>query len=144
MATALHTPYDHLHVGRDLTGDPDRPLATVHPLPTSTGSESRAVFLRRRLVVALVTLLTVAALAMAFQSTGTAATGNTVTDTVGPALVPIASTVTLLPGQTLWELAVDATVPGEDPRVMLESIRQLNGFTSDLVPAYTTVAIPGE
>lgn len=136
MATALATPYDQLDLAPDVAVPPS--LATVHRLRPSAPRASSVIYLRRRVTVATVAVLAVLALALAFQSSGSAATGAT-----APALVTIAETVTLLPGMTLWELAVDATAPGQDPRVVLDSIRQLNGFSSDLVPAWTTVAIPG-
>ena len=111
--------------------DPDH-LAPVIPLRPRPAATPTHVYWRRRAVVALV----VAALAVAVL----AVFGS-------PAAVPAAepagvTTVTLQPGDTLWDVAVAATPAGGDPRVMLERIRALNGFDGDVVPAWTVVVLP--
>lgn len=143
MATAIATPYDRLPAvavpapsGRPA---PDRPLAPVIPLRPTPAPTPAAVYRRRRLVAAVLVLATVALAVVGLRSL---LTGAPAVAAPAPALVPIVETVVLEPGDTLWELAVAHTPADGDPRVMLESIRQLNGFTGDAIPAWTTVAIP--
>lgn len=66
--------------------------------------------------------------------------GSLVADADGP--TPVGQTVTVQPGQTLWDLAVAHTPDGSDPRVTLDRIRDLNGLTGADVPAWTPVVLP--
>lgn len=152
MATAFATPHDL--APRDLALDraldlareelapwdvpvaPERPLATVTPIRQTV---SDATFLRRRVMAVLMVLAAVAVVVGGLQSMTPSVP---MIATQGGQIV-IAENIQLQPGDTLWDLAVAATPPGQDPRVMLEAIRGLNGFTSDVVPVWTTVAIPG-
>jgi hypothetical protein len=111
--------------------DPDH-LAPVIPLRPRPAPTPRQVFWRRRAVVGLVVVaLAVAVLAVFGSPTA-----------VAPATPAAVATVTLQPGDTLWDVAVGATPAGGDPRVMLERIRALNGFDGDVVPAWTVVVLP--
>ncbi len=66
--------------------------------------------------------------------------GSLVADADGPTAV--GQTVTVQPGQTLWDVAVTHAPDGTDPRVALDRIRDLNGLTGDTVPAWTPVVLP--
>ena len=66
--------------------------------------------------------------------------GSLVADADGP--TPVDQTVTVQPGQTLWDVAVAHTPEGTDPRVTLDRIRDLNGLTGEQVPAWTPVVLP--
>ena len=46
------------------------------------------------------------------------------------------------PGETLWDVAVANAPSGVDPRTYLAEIRDLNGFASATVPAWTVVLLP--
>ncbi|MGH3520533.1 MAG: LysM peptidoglycan-binding domain-containing protein [Haloechinothrix sp.] len=49
--------------------------------------------------------------------------------------------VTVLPGQTLWDVAT-TYAPGSDPRAVVRRIAELNGLTSDSVPAGYPLSVP--
>lgn len=66
--------------------------------------------------------------------------GAVMADADGP--TPVGQTVTVQPGQTLWDLAVTHAPAGTDPRVTLDRIRDLNGLTGTDVPAWTPVVLP--
>ena len=66
--------------------------------------------------------------------------GSLVADADGP--TPVGQTVTVQPGQTLWDVAVTHAPDGTDPRVTLERIRDLNGLTGADLPAWTPVILP--
>ena len=74
--------------------------------------ESHATYRRRRLGALLVT----AALAFAIYAGGNA----------GAESPPIHHTVE--PGETLWEITVEHYPPSEDPRPIIEEIRETNGL----------------
>lgn len=61
-------------------------------------------------------------------------------DADGPA--DLGQTVTVLPGQTLWDVAAAHTPAGADVRATLDRIRGLNGLTGADVPAWTVVVLP--
>lgn len=66
--------------------------------------------------------------------------GALVADADGPTAV--SQTVTVAPGDTLWDVAVAHTPDGADPRRTLDRIRDLNGLTGSDVPAWTAVVLP--
>ena len=66
--------------------------------------------------------------------------GSLVADADGP--TPVGQTVTVQPGETLWDVAVAHAPDGTDPRVTLDRIRDLNGLTGAPVPAWTPVVLP--
>ena len=66
--------------------------------------------------------------------------GALVADADGPTAV--SQTVTVAPGETLWDVAVAHTADGGDPRATLDRIRDLNGLTGTDVPAWTAVVLP--
>jgi LysM repeat protein len=49
--------------------------------------------------------------------------------------------VTVLPGQTLWEIAA-TSVPGADPRDVVLEIRELNGLTDSRIFAGQELLVP--
>ena len=59
----------------------------------------------------------------------------------GPA-PQVAGQTVLAPGETLWDVAVTHGPQGADVRSYLAAIRELNGFTSADVPAWTVVLLP--
>lgn len=77
---------------------------------------------RGRLTIFLGTVVALVVLAVALGSTTVA------TDEPG-APVP-ARTVTVLPGQTLWDLALTANPKGQDVRVTVDDIMRLNSLES--------------
>lgn len=66
--------------------------------------------------------------------------GALVADADGP--TAISDTVTVQPGQTLWDVAVAHTADGGDPRETLARLRDVNGLTGTDVPAWTPVVLP--
>jgi len=58
-----------------------------------------------------------------------------------PAQAPATQSVTVLPGQTLWEIA-DASTAG-DPRDAVIEIRELNGLPDSQVFAGQVLLVPG-
>ena len=68
--------------------------------------------------------------------------GAMIADADGP--TPVGQTVTVQPGQTLWDVAVAHTPDGADPRGTLDQIRDLNGLTGTQVPAWTPVVLPAD
>ena len=93
----------------------------------------RAVFVRRRILVAAAVLMTVLVLSLGIGAVGVGArTGE----------AEVAGTVTVAPGETLWEVAVSTAPDGVDPRQQLAEIRELNGLSPSEVRAWTVVLIP--
>ena len=54
---------------------------------------------------------------------------------------PATATVTVHPGQTLWQIA-RAAAPGDDPRDTTDRIRSLNGLGSSVVQAGQRLIVP--
>ncbi len=127
----------------DLLVDLDDALAPhrvpVPPAPLRLVSErrtdqpTRATYLRRRVVAVLVAAVLLVGLAAALGVGGADADGPT----------PIASTVTIQPGQTLWDVAAAVTPAGGDVRATVDDIVELNGLDGTNVAAWTVIAIPG-
>jgi LysM repeat protein len=86
------------------------------------GAEHLRLTRRGRLTIFLATVAALVVLAVALGSTTVA------TDEPG-APVP-ATTVTVLPGQTLWDIAVAANPKGQDVRVTVDDIMRLNSLES--------------
>ena len=103
------------------------PVVRLHP----HGAPSARVRRNRRVAVLFVVGL---ALLLALGA------GSLIADADGP--TEIGQTVTVQPGQTLWDVAVTHAPDGADPRVTLDRIRDLNGLTGDQVPAWTPVVLP--
>lgn len=55
---------------------------------------------------------------------------------------PVAGQTVLAPGDTLWDVAVTHRPDGTDVGSYLAAIRELNGFSSASVPAWTVVLLP--
>lgn len=55
---------------------------------------------------------------------------------------PVAGTVTIGPGETLWDVAVATAPDGVDVREQLTAIADLNGFDGSGVEAWTVVLLP--
>ncbi|MGB3373864.1 MAG: LysM peptidoglycan-binding domain-containing protein, partial [Microbacterium sp.] len=50
-------------------------------------------------------------------------------------------TVTVLPGDTLWSIAVQVA-PAVDPRDVIDDIMRLNNLSGGTIQAYSSIAIP--
>ena len=111
-----------------------------HPaLPTTASSPrwhrarpSRVTFLCRRAAVITVLLIAVFALGVGIGRAGAG----------GQAGHDVAGTVTIEPGETLWDVAVATAPDGVDPRRQLAEIRHLNTLTSAKVRPWMVVLIP--
>ncbi|HUG74490.1 MAG TPA: LysM peptidoglycan-binding domain-containing protein [Acidimicrobiia bacterium] len=45
-------------------------------------------------------------------------------------------------GDTLWEIALDVTPPGDDVRIVVEDIKRHNGLTSSLIMPGQVLLVP--
>ncbi len=87
---------------------------------------TRAKYRRRRLGA----LFVVAVLAFAlYAGAGAGAEQATVPHTVAP-------------GETLWDIAVENTLPGEDPRSKVEEIREANDLSGSTIHPGMTLEVP--
>lgn len=107
---------------------PDAAVGAAHRLAPPT----RAAAWRRRAAAASIPLLLALALTGLFGG-GTADAGPT---------DPVAGSVTLQPGDTLWDVAATTAPDGTDTRDQLARILLLNGFDSDEVQPWTVVLLP--
>jgi hypothetical protein len=111
----------------------DAHVAEVLDLDAARARRAGAPRVRRNRVAAVLFVLGLAVvLAMG--------AGALVADADGP--TPVGQTVTVQPGDTLWDVAVAHTADGQDPRATLDRIRDLNGLTGTDVPAWTPVVLP--
>jgi LysM repeat protein len=60
---------------------------------------------------------------------------------LGPAGAPQLASHTVAPGETLWGIAAQYR-PGEDPRAVIEQIKQVNGLRSVTVQPGQVVLVP--
>jgi Tfp pilus assembly protein FimV len=113
-----------------------RHLTLVPPAAASPASEPHLRLTRRgRLTIFLGTVLALVVLAVVLGSTTVA------TDEPG-APVP-ATTVTVMPGQTLWDIASDANPAGQDIRTTVADIMRLNSMESaGELQAGSQIAVP--
>lgn len=86
---------------------------------------------RGRLAITLVVAVLLAAVAVVGARAAWAA----------PTSAPATATVTVLPGQTLWQIA-SSSAPGADPRDAIIEIRELNGLTGSQVFAGQVLTVP--
>lgn len=49
---------------------------------------------------------------------------------------------TVVPGETLWEITVEHYSPSEDPRPIIEEIREMNGLEGYRIHPGTTLELP--
>lgn len=90
---------------------------------------------RGRLAITLVVAVLLAAVAVVGARAVWAAPATTLT------AAPTAATVTVLPGQTMWQIASSAA-PGSDPRDAIIEIRELNGLPDSQVFAGQVLTVP--
>lgn len=115
-----------------------QPAATLVSIPSasvvdrSLAPRSRAVYWRRRAVVAAGFVLLVLALTGLFGAGGAEADLQD----------PVAGHVVVEPGQTLWDVAAATAPGGTDTRAQLAAIIDLNGLRDSAVPAWTVVLLP--
>lgn len=121
-ATAPH----RIAAGRDAQLAEVIPLHGVRPRRAVSARVRRHRVAGVLLAIGLAVVLALGAGALGADADGPSATGQT---------------VTVQPGQTLWDIAVAHTDDG-DPRVTLERIRDLNGLSGTDVPAWTPVVLP--
>jgi Tfp pilus assembly protein FimV len=111
------------------------PALSTPPTPAEVAAlrpASRASAWRRRLGAVAVLVL------LAFLLT--AAIGRV---TAGAQLAdPVAGTVTVGPGETLWDVAAATAPAGVDVREQLEAISDLNGFDGGNLDPWTVVLLP--
>lgn len=55
---------------------------------------------------------------------------------------PVAATITVAPGETLWDVAAATAPDGVGVREQLAAIEQLNGFDGAVLQPWTVVMIP--
>lgn len=103
----------------------DRRIAALRPASRASAWRRRAGAVAA--LVLLVFLLTVAI--------GRVTAGAELAD-------PVAGTVTVAPGQTLWDVAAATAPAGVDAREQLAAIVELNGFDGSSVDAWTVVLLP--
>ena len=105
--------------------------AVVYRFPTEmiTARRARArVVRRRRAVVGLATVLVAGALLLATGPSGVATAGA---DRAVPA------TITVQPGDTLWEVAQRFAPPGTDLRAYVATVDELNAIEGPIHPGMT-------
>jgi hypothetical protein len=106
-----------------------RPAAARSPRPAP------ARLTRRGRLLVTVVLLVVAVGAAVLLGGGAPALAGTDRPTVTHARV------TVLPGQTLWQIA-ERAAPGSDPRETVQRILDLNGLQTSQVEAGTALLLP--
>jgi LysM repeat protein len=114
-----------------------RPTAVVSaPVRIHPAAPTPALRLTRRgrVLVTLVLLVVAAAAVLLLRAPATASTGST-------SHAPVARSVTVAPGQTLWEIAREAR-PGVDPRDTVDRIMEMNGLSSASVQAGRQLFVP--
>lgn len=112
--------------GLDVGIWPNPPAPLAPPIPLRRPLPDRATRIRRRRLTALV-LLTVVGFAVVSMLRWTAA--NVVGDDSSPQPITTSEYV-VQPGDTLWTIA-ERVAPGEDPRPIVDELRERNG-DSDL------------
>lgn len=95
-------------------------------------SQRRSLHLRRRLAVSLGLAVMVLVLTAGIGGLGAQAQLED----------PVAGSVVIAPGETLWDVAVASAPEGVDARRQLEAIRQLNGIEGSQVRAWQVVLLP--
>jgi hypothetical protein len=103
-----------------------RPAAVAPPRPVRLTR-------RGRVLVALVLLTMIAVAFLVLRAPATASTGDPT--------APVARTVTVEPGQTLWQVAREVR-PQADPRETIARITEMNGLTSASVQAGRQIYVP--
>lgn len=126
-------------VGAPARASSARRPATVTALPRGGAAGSNDLVVvgspvrgRRALVVVVATLVLAIAFALLAGFGGASADGD----------APVAATVTLEGGETLWGLAQEITPADDDVRTTVAAIMDLNDFTSPTLPAGTIVQLP--
>lgn len=115
-----------------IAAERDSHVADVIPLHRDRPRRAVSARVRRHRVVGVLFAVGLAiVLALGAGALGAVADGPTA----------VGQTVTVQPGQTLWDVAVAHSGAG-DPRVTLERIRDLNGLTGTDVPAWTPIVLP--
>ena len=110
----------------------ERPARHLHLVPAPETTTLRLTR-RGRIAVLLAALLTLAVLVVALSPSTTA---------TGEAADPVPTrTVTVQPGDTLWELATDAN-PNGDLRQTVDDIMRLNSLPTAHLPMGSEIAVP--
>ena len=110
----------------------ERQARHLHLVPAPESTTLRLTR-RGRVAVLLAALLTIAVLAVALGPSTTA---------TGEAGDPVPTrTVTVQPGDTLWELATDAN-PNGDLRQTVDDIMRLNSLPTAHLPMGSEIAVP--
>ena len=110
----------------------ERPARHLYLVPAPDSTTLRLTC-RGRVAVLLAALLTIAVLAVALGPSTTA---------TGEAGDPVPTrTVTVQPGDTLWELATDAN-PNGDLRQTVDDIMRFNSLPTAHLPMGSEIAVP--
>lgn len=111
-----------------------REIRTIRPVRADASRRSSMRLTRRgRIAVVTLALLVLGALAIAF--------GPSVVATGESGQVPATTVVTVQPGQTLWEIAIDAN-PDGDVRQTVDDIMRMNSLPSAGVQQGADLAVP--
>jgi len=94
----------------------------------------QARYVRRRVIAVAVLVAVVFTLGIVIGSAGATA----------ELADPVAGYEVVADGETLWDVAVRTAPDGIDPRRQLVRLRELNGFDTGNVSAWTVVAIPAQ
>ncbi|SJN47432.1 Conserved ypothetical protein [Microbacterium esteraromaticum] len=102
---------------------------------SKTATRLRLTARGRRVVLALAAAPIAAGIAFSALAGGSALAS-------GEHAVPVSfATVSVLPGDTLWSIAVEAA-PGVDPREVIADIKRLNNLSSGMIQVGAEIAIP--
>lgn len=98
------------------------PRTSSRPISSTSGSAGAVRLTRRGRLVVLAAALAVIAFAVVALGPSVVASGER-------GEVPATSVVTVQPGQTLWQIAVEAN-PAGDPRRTVDDIMRMNALSS--------------
>jgi LysM repeat protein len=92
---------------------------------------------RGRLAVTLALLVMASAVGLlSVQAAAVVGVAGGITSTI-----PVTSTVTVAPGDTLWAIA-ERVDPHSDPRAVVEALRELNGLATAQLRAGQELVVP--
>jgi hypothetical protein len=114
---------------------PQNPQRTIRHLSVVAPAARRSAprrKVRRRLLRAVVVLLVLLSAVLGAPR---------LVQTLGPAGATQLASHTVMPGETLWGIA-GLYRPGEDPRVVIEQIKQVNGLRTVTVQPGQVVHVP--
>lgn len=117
------------------------PLSPVVPVLEFVAARPDAPPLRLTRRGRLTVTLTLLVLALAVGLLGLQAAGAVGVAGGSTSTIPVISTVTVAPGDTLWAIA-ERVDPHSDPRAVVERLRELNGLTTAQLRAGEELIVP--